>query len=152
MHLCSAFFVPGRSLDFPPDINSSTSFLVPVPGDSCSRGSLNQKSDMFIVQHWMIKTEFNFSYVPGVSPDSKVDSDPGGETNKIISKLACVLLLLCHSLGFPVSYFVFLCHILCFPCHILCFRVIFSAAWHGLFQVTAWMLPIWRWQHLRRFL
>jgi len=43
----------GRSLDFPSDTNSSTSFLVPVPGGS---------------------------------PDSKVNTDPGGETNKIISQ------------------------------------------------------------------
>jgi len=43
----------GRSLDFPQDDNSSTSFLVPVPG---------------------------------TSPGSKIESDGGGETDKIISQ------------------------------------------------------------------
>ena len=75
-----------------------------------------------------------FSHVVGVSPDSKVDTDPGGETNKIISKLDFISFLPCVLNNFSCVHnnFVFL----------WLFCVQFSAAWLGLFQVTTRMVPM----------
>ena len=100
-----------------------------------------------VSQKWNVhqhdKRKYNFSHVSGVSPDSKVDTDLGGETNEIISKLGFKLL------G-PYVFDNFSCVLnnFWFP---WLFCVPFSAACLGLFQVTVWMVPMWRCLHLRRF-
>ena len=67
--------------------------------------------------HKSDQSEYNFSHVPGVSPDSKVETDLRGETNKITSKLDFKLLWLCVFDNFSCvlnNFFIslaFLCHI-----------------------------------------